>query len=423
MQKYSPTVNRVLAIFSSDTFLRDSGVVTLGAGISKALTLLFFIAAARSLDTAEYGVVRTSISWAMVATTLLAPLAHMFTTYLAKYAHDSRARALYLSNGLAVSGLFLAITVIINGVLSVLTDITSSAVWFVLFGLAVFHLYTGFLRGNFRFLRLAVYQILQSVLQIVTLVLLIAFNKASVYSVLVIYGSAWIITALVLEGLSYGRRKWSIAPPSRDMFKELLSFSVPLIASYAIHTLLLNGDILILRIVSNETQVGYYGVANSLAATLLFIANSAFSVILPTSSRLSGDEGLRQMRRGAIFVGGACLVTILGFWVAGDWIIKTLFSPRYLPSIQVLKVLVVGMGFYSLMNVMSGYWIAHNRGHAYALVLACTLVSALALYILFIPAYGALGAAISFTGATFLGFVLMLISLGRIRQSMNCQGA
>lgn len=415
MQK-SSAAERIVAKFEANSLLRDSGIVTFGAGISKALTLVFSIIAARSLDTAEYGAIRTSVSWATVVTIPVVPLAHTFTTYLAKYRNHHSLRDLYFSSGLAVSGLLLVITVLANGVLVSLTNIVDAGVWFVLFGLVVFHLYAGFLRGVFGFLKLSIFQSLQGLLQLGVLVLLTLFGGLSTFSVLVIYGLSWIVTAVLLESLSYNKNEVLIVPPSKDTLRELLSFSVPLIASYALHAILINGDVLMLRVLSDEIQVSYYGVANSLAAMILFVGNSVFSVILPSSSHLSIEEGFERMKRGAILVAGVCLLVVSSFWIAGDLIIELLFTTRYLPGVPSLKVLALGMSFYSLMNVMSGYWIAHNRSYAYAFVLACTLLSAFVLYWIFVPIYGALGAALSFSGATLLGFILMVVSLGWIRK-------
>ncbi|KGK98092.1 hypothetical protein LI82_10155 [Methanococcoides methylutens] len=201
----------------------------------------------------------------------------------------------------------------------------------------------------------------------------------------------------------------------KSMIKELLTFSIPLLAVSIILTLMSWTDTLMLGYFKTAKDVGIYNSAVPLANLLTIIIGSLSFVYVPVMSQLYGKNQIRELGRSYVvstkwcFIGTLPLFFIL--FVFPDFILNLFFGPRYISASIVLQILSLefiinsyfGLNYYTLMTVGKSKFLMN-----------CSLVGAvmnILLNIILIPIWGVAGAAIASTLSFVFIEILMSIKL------------
>ena len=147
--------------------------------------------------------------------------------------------------------------------------------------------------------------------------------------------------------------------------------------------------------------VAFYTIAGGLmrgSADLLTVGLAA--VLLPAMSRAHGAGGLERVR--PIFSDSLRYLTFLGLLLAGggalwsDPVVRLIYGPKYLPAIPVLQAMLICMGI-SMSDATTGALLTTTgRQQARAWIVVGNLAVSAVLAIVLVPAYGLLGATLSY---------------------------
>lgn len=88
------------------------------------------------------------------------------------------------------------------------------------------------------------------------------------------------------------------------------------------------------------------------------------------------------------------MLSLLGIGVIYD-LIEFLYGAAYLPSVPMSKILLLGVVFYGMNNIVSNYLAATDLPWASVLVWGVALVVNILLNILLVPDMGGIGAALA----------------------------
>ncbi|MCS7154882.1 MAG: lipopolysaccharide biosynthesis protein [Bacteroidetes bacterium] len=159
-------------------------------------------------------------------------------------------------------------------------------------------------------------------------------------------------------------------------------------------------DVLLISAYLSPEQAGLYAAVKRLTdAVALTLLNAINTVVLPRSAVLHAQRdwrGLRRLRRRAIAY-GLILLGPLGLLclLAAEPIVETLYRGAYAASASVLRLLGLGFGaevlYLTGLNVLMGI----GRTEWVWRVQLLRLAASMALYLILIPQYGVLGAALS----------------------------
>ncbi len=203
--------------------------------------------------------------------------------------------------------------------------------------------------GRFRFI--AWIDVLSNIIQATLVVgfVLVGWQVAGV-----VWGNA---IAAISAGLLYGcivwmmiHRTWDGSPLQgkwkalRGSRRQIFRFLIYNDASTLLGLVLKQLDVLLLGYFRNQTEVGYYKLAKSLAGAVSYLVSPLQSVTYPKFARLwgSGDgEGLRRIvRRVALSVGAPLGLAVLCSTALVPFVLPLLVGDAFRPAIAAAQILL-----------------------------------------------------------------------------------
>lgn len=274
-------------------------------------------------------------------------------------------------------------------------SITIPATVFINIFIAIFR---GFNRIN---VKVYFNDIMRPALYIVLLVVVISLGQSFIG---MIYAHVLSIIATFLLFITYGlmkyRDKLKLSEIINNSFtKELLLFSIPLLAVDALIMLMTWTDTLMLGYFKTPEDVGLYNAAMPLAHLITVFIGSLGFLYVPIASQLYAKNQMKEFKRSYVistkwaFIGTVPLFFILLLFP--DVVLNMLFGSRYLGASFTLQVLVLGYIFNSYFGL--NYYALITTGKS-NFIMQCSLISAImnvVLNIVLIPSLGILGAAIA----------------------------
>ncbi len=169
-------------------------------------------------------------------------------------------------------------------------------------------------------------------------------------------------------------------------------------------------EILVLTLVSTETQLGFYSAALKVISVWLFIPDIYMAVVFPMLSRsyhLADQNAQMIQDKSTKYLLALSFPLTAGIMVAAGPIVHLLYGPGFEPAILALRILALNIPLASLYSILWRVLIA--RGEQGLVLRAMTIVtfSELAADYFLISALGSLGAAI-ITPTISLFYVLLL---------------
>jgi O-antigen/teichoic acid export membrane protein len=212
----------------------------------------------------------------------------------------------------------------------------------------------------------------------------------------------------------------------------MLRASLPYLMSGIFLVVYMQIDVVIISLLVNEETVGWYGAADHLFGTFLFIPAVFMKAVFPALSRLYTNDPAalpRLMQRSFNLLLLLSVPIGLGLLVLADPIVLLLFGRDFAGSGPVLAIFGLVL-ILTYQNILLGkFLISIERQNAWTAVMAIATVATLPLDLILIPwcvrafGNGAMGGAIAFViteGAMLLAGLWLLPagSLGRTTASL-----
>ncbi len=412
---------------------RGGGVIGSGLMISRFLQFLNTLIIVRIISRADYGII--SLSNAVVSITVMICLLGLnagVSRFIAKHGvgNDSQHLGRILCTSLSVVIVFSAllsaalfffsaeIAVVLNQdslprVLNFFAAVVIPESIILLLG-AVFR-GLGMPRQNILFQELTV--------SVTRLVFLAGCLVAGIHfwGIVAAYIVAdWVgVTAFLAycyRHFSYLRREfvfdWTIA-------KDLLNFSIPLLAFNILNTSLNFVVILILARHHPAEQVGLFNATQRLTQFISLPLTSLMFLYLPMSTRLSESGNTDEIRRMYLSVAKwATLITLpvaMMLALDGAWVATLLFGDKYRDSGTMLMLMTIGMFVQTLFGPNGMTLVAMGESRFLLLSNIIGVGSSILCSLLLIPAHGAIGGAVAIAVGMTVSNIFRTVFLVRRR--------
>ena len=384
------------------SILRSTVVLSAGQLINLGLTLATTVVIARTVGEETFGY----FYWLLALLNLLALLPDfgLSPIVLREIARDQKGTGSLLGTSLLVRTCLVIVSAVLFTIAAPLAGLEGSAIVLVNFLLLnvlfssklPIHRYS--LEGVFRAqLRMKVPMVLSTLDGVVLLAgaLLLLHPGSPVSTVVMLYtlsnvpGFA-ILLFLVLR--SEGIRLSFSMPVARD----LLRWAFPIAVYVALVALTMNVDVLLLRLYRGDAAVGIYAAATRFALPLMFLPASVVSSLFPSLAVYAERE--RDKMKDA-FVIGLKVLLVLGVaiavfgTVAGDTIVSLFYGDRFREAGLPLKILLWNMMVVFVSFLLTNFNIAVDRQRVNASYAALICGANVALNLVLIPAFSAVGAA------------------------------
>lgn len=153
-------------------------------------------------------------------------------------------------------------------------------------------------------------------------------------------------------------------------------------------------DILMLGTMKSAAETGFYGVAATLGNIMLMLPAALGSILVTRFAEMKDDPD----RRPFFYIILTALATLMGLgglaaYLLAPWIIPLVFGAAFAASVAPFQILIPAVFCLSLYQVTQGHVYAHGRGRQIILAPLMGVVLNISLNWLWIPTYGATGAA------------------------------
>ncbi|SKB05822.1 Membrane protein involved in the export of O-antigen and teichoic acid [Prosthecobacter debontii] len=227
-------------------------------------------------------------------------------------------------------------------------------------------------------------------------------------------------------GKKRGRGFW-LAGWNRRVASSILSRGGVLFISQAGSLLLLRVDTMMIEHISGATETGIYGAAVRLSELAYALSPILVTLLLPRLAKLKTVDRQAAFHdaTGLGFSIAALLgyASAVGLWLVGGLIIQGLFGTVYQPSIPVLMIHCLAAVPFFLGEWRHAVLVALDRPRLTAFFSWLALALNVSLNLLWIPSYGAQGAAWATLVSYSLGALVATWFVADLRWIARLQGA
>jgi O-antigen/teichoic acid export membrane protein len=356
--------------------VRNAAVLLGAQPVTWSLTLVFMVVVPRSVGAAEWG--EWAIGWA-VSLIARAALDFGINTVLLKEVAKDRSRAQEYVGAAVAAKLILAApmlaavlgfsyiagysahTRLILGIIAVTTAVSFVATPTVLALQALEKMHVN-----------AIGSILTSAVVTVVAVLLVKFFAAGMVSITLVNFGA-IVVGHALQWVWLGRSV-RIRPIFRwTLMRTLLVDGLPYWASTVFLTVYVFVDGVLISIFCSPREVGWYGVASQIIATLGFLPYAVTTAVFPAlTHNFRNDRGEMALLAGRSF---RFLMTVgipasVGLGLVANSLVLSIYSVPFAPAAPVLTLLALTLLPVFAATLVNGFLIATDRQVQWTWVMA-----------------------------------------------------
>ena len=273
-----------------------------------------------------------------------------------------------------------------------------------------------------RYLYLAAWQFLPHFTRfILVATLLFGFNGwASIKEMAFVYAFVSIIFLLVgvLQLASMkkgdfklkGHREENLKGNSEVSLGRVLQNAWPFGLAAFFHLIYFQSDIILIKYIVGDSQAGIYNVAFTImVAVYLFPSVLYQKFLLPKLHRWANhdkDKFYDVYRKGNIAMLVLGLIAMLLVWLLSTWAIPFLFGNEYYDSILILNILALSSPIIFVAFSAGATLVTQEHMKLKVKFMGAVALINLALNFIFIPMYGAVGAAVSTVVSNFILLVI-----------------
>lgn len=232
--------------------------------------------------------------------------------------------------------------------------------------------------------------------------------SAYLIAILLVSIIGWLLWVRAWRPHTLGQKDSLANYSSKYIFKS----SWPLFGVAITRLVMDQAGIVSLGVLASAEDVGLFGIANKISMLILFPLSAAMSVLAPKFSELHTQGETRRLRqlsqRSTKLISYISIPLILIVMLGADWIMS-IFGLSFDGGGLVLKVLLVGV----FVNVVTG-----PVGHLLIMsgfeslvrnISICSALFVISLFLILIPSYGAVGAAMSMSAGLALNTITMVL--------------
>lgn len=400
----------------------NAGWLISGKIIQMIISLFVGILSTRYLGPSNYGI----LTYATAYTTFFTSFCTLgINSVIVKEFIDNKndeGKIIGTSLGLrAISSIFSAISIIgISFILDKDEPVTILVVALCSLGL-VFHIFETFnywFQYRLESKKTAIASLIGYTLTAIYKLYLLITNKSVVYFALAT-SVDYICIAIVLFIFykTSGGDKFSF---SWEYGKKLLRKSCHFILPGIMVAIYSQTDKIMLKHMISETETGYYSTAISLCNMWTFILSAIIDSLSPTIMQSHNIDKLKYEKQNRILY---CIIFYISFFVSiifslfGKQIIYILYGEEFILAANPLRIITWYTAF-SYLGVARNTWIVCENKQKYLVyIYLCAAASNVILNIIFIPQFGAVGAAIASLIAQIITVVVIPFFIKDLRRN------
>lgn len=255
--------------------------------------------------------------------------------------------------------------------------------------------FTGYLEGLQKFKLLNIQKTITNSLLVTFPVIFVLIENSIEYAILGLFVAR--ILNFIVSYLFYFYFDKVNLKLDFSVIKDMIFFGGWVTVSNIISPVMVYFDKFVLSYFTNTTNVGYYSVSTEVINKLSIIPGSIAKALFPFLSSKS-EIDIKEYRYYIVIFFFSVFILFVPIFIFADEVIKIWVGEKYLgPSVDVLKVLLVGLVFNSIAQVPFTYIQAIGLSKITAVIHLSELIPYAVLMYFLISKYSIMGAAIAWT--------------------------
>jgi O-antigen/teichoic acid export membrane protein len=189
---------------------------------------------------------------------------------------------------------------------------------------------------------------------------------------------------------------------NNDVRSEIMSYGIPRMAMGMSEVLVISSSLILLGFAGMTVEAGFLAIGLQFVSMMALSFQPIAVVMLPEFSRLFGlahneeiEHKIQILIQGWLYTSILIIVLLYSFI---DHVFPVIFKAEYMPAIQMIKIILIGMVPFSFYLTTYSYINAVvKRPYLLYFLISAVIVNVL-LYFLLIPVLGGIGAAVATTG-------------------------
>lgn len=277
------------------------------------------------------------------------------------------------------------------------------------------------LAGLRRFMRLGLFSFVQTVANGLALVCFVVGLRLGVNGAILaacVGNVVMIIVCLRDLGRNAG---FKCEIPSRSGLTQILRYGLKYYIARIGWGIDVRVGTLLLSMLASRAEVGIFAVASALMMSFMMISNAVSVALLPRTAR--DESGLPDLvvfcARIMTWVTGVALILLLAFDIP---LVRILLSARFLPSVQLIRIIAPGILVYAGASVFATYFRGINRPDICSWVAGCGLGLTVSVVLLLYRDFGVAASAWGMTVGLFGRSALLSVIYYRMTRTSPSLG-
>ena len=261
--------------------------------------------------------------------------------------------------------------------------------------------------GLRQFKWMAIFSILQSVVQLVGVIFLVWIFGLGVNGAL----TAVLLVGLIVIALNFIllRKKYGLTLiwPSINHLHNIFSYGIRYYFARFSNILNFRIGTIILAFFVSRSEIGFFAVATQLMAYVIVIPDVLSDVLIP---RVAADSNGRAslVAQSVRLSGTACGAIIIMLLLISKPLVQILLSPAFLPIIPLMWILAPGIFVRSISKITISYFKGTNHPGISSIAVVSGVATNLVLLAILLPLMGLSGAAWAMTLGYFVSSFILI---------------
>lgn len=291
------------------------------------------------------------------------------------------------------------------------TAVTGTHFYFsvlVAFSLSILALFTQSLLSRQKYANYIAANVLGNSMRLLTAFLFIFNNSLSPQIALLIFSGANLFASIF--AFFVVQRTLHAAPFDfsgiRKKFREILGFSNWMGASFVAASVSNRIDVPLVYYLAGSTAAGFYSSAQRLISVFPQMASAVESVFSP---KFSANSDISKNFREYLYISSIISAGILVFLPISGTLISFVFGARYLSSIPVFQLFLIGLVPFFLTGPFSASVVYRFGKSNYHFIVSLTQIAVgVVSYLIFVPAFKENGGALAFLTINSVSLILFI---------------
>ncbi|WP_340817894.1 flippase [Methanolobus sp. WCC4] len=290
---------------------------------------------------------------------------------------------------------------------------------FIVPSYALYSISTGYLNGLQEYKKQAITAISYSFFKAIFILVMVLIGYALRGA---IFGFVLAPMAALLIGIYCTKQRKFVEKNSQEINKEIsvrqvLDFAIPIIFFSVITNLISNIDLFFVKAYLTDYDAGIYSASSTISKVPFYLTTGLYGALFPLISKNAASNNIKKNRKYAVksfkYLFIAMAPTVFVIYMLSEELLTLLYSIEYIGGAQVLSILIIGIGFFSLFSLLTTILNGIGMPRISVAISILLLFINILLNITLIPKYHIIGAAIATSTTSLIGLILSSLCVYR----------